>query len=121
RNFPGVGVSIGATRLFDLLRTNGLIDTFSSTLAKVAIIPIGEYSLSAIKIGAQLRQNGISTDVYYFEKNLKGKLNFANKSGVGHIILIGEEENRSGVYVLKNMQSGTQEKLSIDEIIEKLK
>ena len=121
KKLSGVGVSVGLTRLFDILDRNGSIPFPKSTTAKVAIIPLGDTSNHCFLMAEKLRDRGINTQVLYFNKSFKSKMNYANKIGVPFIMVIGDDELRSGVYGLKNMITGEVFENDFDTILNKLK
>lgn len=122
KKFPGVGISIGLTRLFDQLRANNLLPIKALTPNKALIITQGEeYIADAVKLAGNLRKSNIAADVMYRQCKFKKKMEYANKIGVPYIIIIGEEEVANNKYALKDMASGEQLKLTTDEIIEKLR
>ncbi len=122
KKFPGVGISIGLTRLFDQLRANNLLPIKALTPNKALIITQGEeYVPEAVKLAGDLRKADLAVDVMYRQCKFKKKMEYANKIGVPYIIIIGEEETASSQYSIKNMTSGEQLKLTTDEIIKKLK
>jgi histidyl-tRNA synthetase len=69
----------------------------------------------------QLRSAGIASEIYPDIQKIKKQLDFANKKGIPFTIVIGSEETKSGLLAFKDMDRGEQEKLSIDQIIQKLK
>lgn len=106
---PGVGISIGLTRLFFVLKEIGFIEKYKiNNSLEYLIIPIGntiEYSCEVMRI---LENNGLNTTIYLEEDSLKKKLNYANKIEAENVILIGEEEVRSNKVKIKNMISGSE-------------
>lgn len=118
---PGVGMSVGLTRVFDILKTNNLIKFGKSTCADVAIIPLGETLNECLKLSETLKQNQVKTDLYYFDKGFKQKMNIANRQGMKYVLIVGENEVASKKYALKNMESGEQELLTVEEIVKKIK
>ena len=121
KKFPGVGISIGLTRLFDQLRANNLLPIKALTPNKALIITQGEeYVSEAIKLAGSLRKANIPVDVMYRQCKFKKKMEYANKIGVPYLVIIGEEEVNTGVYALKDMMTGEQTKLTTTELIEKL-
>ena len=121
RKMPGVGVSIGLTRLFYILNELGLIKTDKKSISDVLILPAeGENIAKSIEISNILRENKINIQVYLNDKKLKAKFKYANKLEVPYVIVVGEEEEKTGKYALKNMETGEQEILEISEIIEKI-
>lgn len=118
---PGVGMSIGLTRLFDLLSSNNLLPEAKKSNINVLIIPIGDSILQSIELCKTLRENDILVDVSAENKSFKSKLKDANKREVPYIIILGEDEAKSKIYTLKDMSSGAQFKLDAKELIKKLK
>lgn len=121
QKFPGVGISIGLTRLFSQLRELGLIETGASSPAQVVVIPFDKSALqAALKIGSQLRKNSVSTEIYFEDGKFKNKLSYVNKSGVRYAVIIGEDEAKGSFFTLKDMESGQQEKLSEQELLRRI-
>ena len=120
KKLPAVGISIGFTRLFYQLREANIIKINTSLVADVMIITMVENVFYINKVAKKLRDNDISTNICYIEKDFKKKLRYADKSNTKYIIIIGEDEINNNFLTLKNMIDGTQEKLSIDEVINRL-
>lgn len=122
KKFPGVGISIGLTRLFDQLRANNLLAIKALTPNKALIITQGEeFIADAVKLAGDLRKADLAVDVMYRQCKFKKKMEYANKIGVPYLIIIGEEEANTKKYALKDMTTGEQLSLSVNELIEKLK
>lgn len=123
RNFQGVGISIGLTRLFAQLKEMNLLQASNHSIAKVLIVPMDENcSNFALKTAKQLRDSGINTDLYSnFQKDMKDKLKYADKQNIPYVCIIGENEIQENVVTLKNMQQKTQEKQTVEELIKILK
>jgi len=123
QRLPGVGVSIGLTRLFYQLKEAGLLEEDTpSTLTKVLIVPMDEScNAYSIKVANTLRGAGIVSEVYFGEAKVGKKLNYANKLDIPFVILIGEDEIEKQRVSLKNMKTGSQELLTIEEAIETVK
>lgn len=123
QRLPGVGVSIGLTRLFYQLKEAGLLEEDTpSTLTKVLIVPMDEScNAYSIKVANTLRGAGIVSEVYFGEAKVGKKLNYANKLDIPFVILIGEDEIEKQRVSLKNMKTGSQELLTIEEAIEIVK
>lgn len=119
----GVGMSIGLTRLFSQLKEIGVLkeEELAKTLTKVLVVPMDEEMDFAITTATALREADINSEVYLEKTKFGKKLNYANNCKIPYVIIIGEEEIKTGIVSLKNMETGQQEKLSINEIIEKLK
>ncbi|WP_454052041.1 histidine--tRNA ligase [Clostridium sp. Marseille-Q7071] len=119
---PGVGISIGLTRLFYQLKEAGIIESKGvSTLTEVLVIPVDDSLDYSINVASKLREEGIISEVYFEEGKISKKLNYGNKLGISNIILIGSEEVKSNILTLKDMNTGNQYKLTLDKIIEKIK
>ncbi|MDD2445356.1 MAG: histidine--tRNA ligase [Clostridia bacterium] len=123
KGFYGVGISIGLTRLFDLLDKNNLLEFSKTTTTTLALIPltnIQELTNHCYGLSKQLKNNGINTEVLYFEKTFKNKLNYANKKKIPFIIVVGDDEIQNGSYSLKNMETGETVNTSLQGLIELL-
>ena len=115
---PGVGASIGLTRLFWSLRDLGLLSFLKRSNAEFLIIPFSENELEkSFKIANDLRESGKNVEVLLEEFNMKKAFKFANKRGVKYVLVIGEQEISKNVFEFKNMETG--EKLNLNEIIKK--
>ena len=119
-SYPGVGISIGLSRLFSQLLASGIIATESNTPAKVMVITLDDDLKFALEVANELRTNGIKTEVYIEDDKFKKKLSYANKVGVPFVAIIGEDEIKLKKVTLKNMKTGEQEMMSV-EVIKKLK
>lgn len=111
RKLPGVGISIGLTRLFSQLKAAGLIESEIGTLAKVLVVPLAEDYSKALEIAALLRGQSVPTEVYLEDGKMKKKMAYADKLGVPYVIVVGEDEISTGKYTVKNMATGEQIKL----------
>lgn len=122
RKLPGVGMSIGLTRFFDLLRDQKMINPIKSTAANILILPMDEEATPyALRLAHLLRQNEMSVQTYAAEGKFKNKMVYANKVGVPFVIVLGEDEVKNQMVALKNMQTGVQELVPYDKIVEVLK
>ena len=123
KKLPGIGISIGLTRLFSQLRDNGLIAPKTGSMAKVLVIPMDKDVLPyAVKTANTFRANGIPSDVYYGTKGMKQKMKYAARMGVAYAAIIGTDEATSGVLALKDMNGeGGQKTVNVEEAIEILK
>ena len=118
KKLPGVGISIGLTRLFFVLEDQGYLnDQLNTAPADVLILPMTEDLSSAIALATQLRSAGVRTQLYGEQKKFKQKMSYADKLGVPYVIFLGEEEISAGVAAVKNMRTGEQVKLSPDEAV----
>lgn len=121
KKLPGVGISIGLTRLFWQLTEVGIIKNSATANTNVLVIPLTEDLSTAISIAKTLREQSIATELYAEKAKMKTKLSYANKRGVPYVILVGEEEINTGRYGLKNMETGEQVECTIDELAENLR
>ena len=121
KELPGVGMSIGLTRLFFILNDIGLIKTDKKSISEVLVISMVEDLSKSIEIANALRTAGINTEIYFDNKKIKAKFKYADRLQIPYVIVIGEDEIKSGKFTIKNMNEGTQEQLEIEKIIEKLK
>jgi histidyl-tRNA synthetase len=122
QKLPGVGISIGLSRLFYQLKEAGFFkESTSSTLTKVLVVPMDENVGYSIGVSNELKKAGIITEVYFEEGKFAKKLTYANKLGIPYVIIIGGDEIASGVLTLKDMVSGEQFKMTAEEIINKIK
>ena len=118
QKLPGVGISIGLTRLFYKLNELGLLKETEESIAKVLLLPASPNEIEkCFEIATMLRNQNIKTEVYLNDKKLKAKFKYADKLKVPYTIVIGEEEVASGKVTLKNMQTGEQQKLTIEQVI----
>lgn len=114
---PGVGMSIGITRLFFILSEIGFTQNYKTEDSlEYLIIPIGdtfEYSVNVCNI---LQEKGKSAEVYLEDDKFKKKMNYANKLNIKNVILIGDEEAEALEVTLKDMNSGEQEKVKLSDL-----
>ena len=123
KKLPGIGISIGLTRLFSQLRDNGLIAPKTGSIAKVLVIPMDKDVVPyAVKTANTFRANGIPADVYYGTKGMKQKMKYAARMGVAYAAIIGTDEAAAGTLALKDMNGeGGQKTVTAEEAIEILK
>jgi histidyl-tRNA synthetase len=115
---PGVGLSIGLTRLFYQFQELGILDQYRQAFTEVLVISMNEkYNFYAIDIVNELRKKGIKVDIYLEGGKFKKKLNYADKIGVKNVIIIGEEEFENKKVSLKNMETGQQELIELDQVV----
>ncbi|HQL11730.1 MAG TPA: histidine--tRNA ligase [bacterium] len=118
-SFPGVGVSIGLTRLFDQLKENGLLDKKKIVKdVRVLIVNMRGDFKYALNIAKKLREENINTEVYFEDGKLGKKLEYANKRNIPFVIIIGEDEIKNGLITLRDMNNKKQNTVDIKEAIE---
>lgn len=114
RKLPGVGMSIGMSRLFEILQqTSQQVSNF----CKCAIIPLGETLQQCLALAGYLQQNLVAAEVYAENKSFKSKMKEANKRNVPFVVIIGADEVKEGKYTLKDMTTSQQQTLSKEEIL----
>ena len=117
KKLPGVGISIGLTRLFYQLNEANLIKEDKKSIADVLVVSMDEELSDCMEIATTLREAGINTEIYLQNKKPKAKFKYADKLQIPYVIVIGEEEREKGVVTLKNMVEGGQEQISLTEAI----
>ena len=117
KKLPGVGVSIGLTRLFYQLVEAGIIKIDNVSPSKLIILPMTENYKYVYDINNLLRSYGVNTDICYLNKGFKQKMKYANKMGNKYIVIIGDNEVENNTIVLKNMISGEQVELGKDNLV----
>lgn len=118
---PGVGISIGLTRLFYVLGEQGYLNAEMNTSpCDVLVIPMTEDLLPAIRTATALREKGIRTQLYSEAKKFKAKMAYADRLGIPFAVILGEDEIAQGKCSLKDMRSGEQVLLSPEEAAEKI-
>ncbi len=116
KKLPGVGVSIGLTRLFYKLNEMNLIKANKKSISEVLIIPMVEDLTIPIKIANKLRSKGTNAEIYLNNKKLKAKFKYADKLKIPYVIVVGENEIQSGKYTLKNMETGEEQKIEFENL-----
>ena len=118
RQLPGVGISIGLTRLFYVLGEQGMLNPDLPTApADVLVIPMTEDLAPAISLSTKLRAAGIRTQLYTEQKKFKAKMSYADRLGVPYVIFLGDDEIAAELVACKDMASGEQTKLSADDTL----
>ena len=121
RKLPGVGISIGLTRFFDQVYDLGLIKADKKSISEVLVVSMSEDLEYATKVANELRQNGINTQMYLENKKIKAKFKYADKLQVPYTIVLGEDEEKNNTVTLKDMQTGEQQQISLEEVIKIIK
>ena len=116
KKLPGVGVSIGLTRLFYKLNELNIIKATKKSVAEVLIIPMLEDLTEPIKLATKLRKMGINTEIFLNNKKLKAKFKYADKLEIPYVVVIGEDEVKENKVTIKNMKTGEEEKIANDEV-----
>lgn len=120
KQLPGVGISIGLTRLFFVLEDkNYLAETASP--ADVMILPMTDDMGAAIELATRLRDNGIRAQLNCEKKKFKAKITYADKLSIPYVVFIGEDEIKNNIVALKELATGEQTNTGFDEALERIK
>ncbi len=114
QKLPGVGISIGLTRLFYKLNELQLIKSDKYSMSDILIIPMLEDMTVAIQLASNLRKEGINTEVYLNDKKLKAKFKYADKLKIPYVVVIGEDEINTNTVKIKNMNTGDETSVELD-------
>ena len=118
RQLPGVGISIGLTRLFYVLGEQGMLNGDLPTApADVLILPMTAELSPAVTLATRLRAAGIRTQLYTEQKKFKAKMSYADKLGVPYVVFLGDDEIAGNVVACKDMTSGEQTTLPFAETL----
>ncbi len=122
KNMSGVGISYGAERIYDVLNELNLFPPHIMTPITAMFVNFGGddelYALQGLK---RLRDANIPSEIYPDPVKMGKQMNYANAKGIPYVIMAGENERSQGVYTLKNMQTGEQQSVSVDDILVLLK
>ena len=120
-NVSGVGISFGIDRIYLVMEELAVFPQNIDVSSKVLLLNFGENeSEYCLKLLQELRTNKINSELYPSNDKIKKQMNYANNKGVQFVIMVGEDEIKSGKLTVKDMKSGEQSKWSISEIITKL-
>ena len=117
KKLPGVGISIGLTRLFYQLKEAGVIKTTDSSVADITILPMTENYEYVYKFSNLLKRFGVRVDTAFLGK-FKQLMRYADKQKTPYVLIIGDDETSKGVAVLKDMFTGLQTEVTLENIIE---
>lgn len=118
----GVGISFGADRIYDVLEEISGFPDLSNSTTQVLFVNFGEQeAVYCLKQIARLRADGIHAELYPDSAKMKKQLSYADARRIPYAVLVGSEEMQSGRFTVKNLQSGEQNQLSLDELIHLLK
>ena len=121
KDISGIGISFGIERIYEIMKERNLFPNSINIKDTVLVCSMSKkYLDDSFKISSILRNNNISTDLYPDSPKLKKQLQYANNNDIPYVIIIGEDEVASKLYTLKDMETGSQEKLGINEIISKV-
>lgn len=118
----GVGISFGADRIFDVMNQLELYPEEVSVATQVLFVNFGDKEAAhCLKLAAELRSKGIKTEVYPDNAKMKKQMAYADKKQIGYVALLGENEIAKGLITLKDMHSGEQSSITLDEVVERIK
>lgn len=121
KNMSGVGISFGADRIYDVMDQLNIFPETAGINTKVMFVNFGEKEeIQCIKHAKELRKNGISTEIYPEPSKMKKQMQYANKKNIPYVILIGEEELKTGKLTLKNMKTGEQLNIDADKLVSEI-
>ena len=122
KSLPGVGISIGLTRLFYILQEQNMISAAVLTApADVLILPMTDDLSAAVALASELRAGGLRVQIYSEKKKFKAKIGYADKLGIPFVIFLGEDEVAQHVCALKNMATGVQEAVTSADALETIR
>ena len=121
KKLPGVGISIGLTRLFYQLNERKLINAEKKSISDVIIINMTDDFEYSANVATKLRMEDINTQIYMEEKKIKSKFKYVDKLQIPYAIVIGEDEIKENKLTLKDMRIGEQKQLELKEIIDIIK
>ena len=122
KSLPGVGISIGLTRLFYILQEQNMIsDAVLTAPADVLILPMTDDLSAAVALASMLRAGGLRVQLYSEKKKFKAKIGYADKLGIPFVIFLGEDEIAQHVCALKNMATGVQEAVTQETALETIR
>jgi histidyl-tRNA synthetase len=122
KDVSGVGISFGLDRIYLVLEELGLFPDTIAASTKVLFINFGESeAMVCLQAVTKLRQSGIKAELYPDTAKMKKQMNYANRRSIPFVVLVGEEEVKSELFTLKNMESGEQNKLVFNKLLEALK
>ena len=117
RKMQGVGISIGLSRLFFQLTDNNIISTDNQSIADVLVISMDNNYEKCAQIASTLRKNGLKVQVDFEDKKIAKKFKYADKLNINYVIVIGEDEIKNNVVTIKNMSTGEQNTVTLEESI----
>ncbi len=120
KKLPGVGASIGLTRLFDQLLKKGVIIPNVQTSTRVLLVPTTDSDKEALTLATTLREKGIPAEISFTNGKVKKSMSYVDKLNIPFVVLIGEDEIASNTYMLKNIKTGEQNAWQIEELLKKI-
>ena len=117
----GVGISFGADRIYDVMLGLNLFPEDLACSTKVLFVNLGTAEEEAsMRIISKLRDKGVAAEIYPEAAKMKKQMEYANRRGIPHVVIIGSEELGEGIATIKDMRTGEQSRRSFDEVVEVL-
>ena len=117
KKLPGVGASIGLTRLFSQLVEQGIVKPQKKSIADVLVMPLGSDQVAdALQLADEMRSSGMNVDVLLTESSVKKKFRYADRIGIRRVVVVGADEVRKGKFTLQDMVSGEKRELTLEEM-----
>ncbi len=118
KDISGVGISFGADRIYDVMDDQNLFPQNIETILDVLFVNFGEKeALYCLGLLAQLRANEISSELYPDSAKMKKQMKYANEKGARKVVMVGETEIANGILTVKDMETGEQASLTIEQLI----
>ena len=114
KKLPGVGVSIGLTRLFYKLNELNIIKADKKSISDILIIPMTENMSVPLEIGTELRKLKVNTEIYLNNKKIKAKMKYADKLEIPYVVVIGDNEIETSKVKVKEMATGKETECELD-------
>ena len=121
KKLPGVGISIGLTRLFYKLNELKQIKAVQNSIAQVLVVSLEKNASVCLPVANAFRKANINAQVYMEDKRTKAKFKYADRWQIPYIVVLGEQELEKGIVSLKDMKTGMQQELKIEQAIEWIK
>ena len=121
KDVSGVGVSFGADRIYDVMEKMDKFPEETTSTTTLMFVNFGEKEeIHCFSLLAEIRKSGIKAELFPDKVKIKKQMNYANKKNVEFVALVGEDEMKNGLIGLKNMKTGVQSQITLDELIEKI-
>ncbi len=121
KDISGVGISFGADRIYDVMLQSGLFPSGLAQTTQLMFVNFGKKEERfCLDVLVKVRNSGISAEIYPDHAKMKKQMTYANNKNVKFVALVGENEIAEGKITLKNMETGEQEKLTVEELIQRL-
>jgi len=116
RKLPGVGISIGLTRLFYQLKEAGILNDENNSCADIIVLPMSENYDYILKASNEMRKLGLRVNNCFTEQKFKSKMKYANNNNCKYAVIIGDDEINNETITIKEMNSGEQSQIKLNEL-----